>query len=101
MLPGGVCEDELNEMWGPEWEERVQTLLNFSLLQKKDKEPGQKTRYVLPPFMNNFAEAKICEEDKLLFHNNICHYYADILKKIFDINGKAFKNKGSQSELNH
>jgi len=41
--------------------------------------------------MQNYAEAKIPDEDKIRFQNLICHYYSIICKQILDKNGKAFK----------
>jgi len=42
--------------------------------------------------MNNYAEAKISEDDKIELHNIICHYYAMVCKKILDRNGKAVRD---------
>jgi hypothetical protein len=52
--------------------------------------------------MSNYAEAKIQEEDKILFQNAISKYYAKVCKEIFLKNGKSYKKKKDrQSELNH
>ena len=42
--------------------------------------------------MSNYAEAKIPEEDRIMFQNDICFYYAILCKKILDKNGKAKKH---------
>lgn len=36
MLPGGVYEEDLAEIWGTGWERYVEKLLNLSLLSKKE-----------------------------------------------------------------
>jgi hypothetical protein len=58
---------------------------------------------MLPPFMVNYAEAKIDYEDKEVFNEDLSIYYAKICKEIFDINGKAYKHKKADrhSELTH
>ena len=58
MLPGGVSEEELEELWGDCYHKHLDNLLNLSLISKKDN-ADEKTRYILPPFMNNYADAKI------------------------------------------
>lgn len=47
--------------------------------------------YILPPFMSNYAEAKIPDEYRIKFQNDICQYYSKICKKILDSNNKAPK----------
>jgi len=45
-------------------------LLDYSLIQKKEEDDGldrDGVKYTLPPFMSNYAEAKISEDDKLEF----------------------------------
>lgn len=37
LLPGGVYEYELKDLWGPDWEKHIQNLVNFSLVQKKEE----------------------------------------------------------------
>lgn len=52
--------------------------------------------------MSNYAEAKITDDERLMYQNDICHYYATVCKRILDKNGKAFNDKdGRPSELNH
>ncbi len=44
----------------------MENLMNFSLIQKKVDEDGvEGTKFTLPPFMSNYAEAKITEELKI------------------------------------
>ena len=66
LLPGGVYEQDLNEIWGSNWEPIADKLINYSLLQKKEhtKESNDKQKFILPPFMTSYAEAKITEELK-------------------------------------
>jgi hypothetical protein len=61
-------------------------------LQKKEDEDGNKVRYILPPFMNNYAEAKIKEDEKIKFQNDICSYYENVCREILTKNGKDYKN---------
>mmetsp|Transcript_35258 Transcript_35258/g.26297 ORF Transcript_35258/g.26297 Transcript_35258/m.26297 type:complete len:102 (-) Transcript_35258:526-831(-) len=84
----------------------MEKLLHYSLIQKKDDDESLRGRvlYSLPPFMSNYAEAKIPEDDKIELHNNICHYYAGLCKKILDKNGKtvsAAELECRPSELHH
>ena len=58
MLPGGVTEEELLELWGDCYKKHLENLQNLSLISCKD-DSDEKKRYILPPFMNNYAEAKI------------------------------------------
>lgn len=54
--------------------------------------------------MSNYAEAKITEEDKIVFQNYICHYYSNLCKQILDRNGKAPDMKSDinrTSEMHH
>jgi hypothetical protein len=36
MLPGGIFEEELGELWGPDYQKHVDKLMNLSLISKKD-----------------------------------------------------------------
>ena len=36
MLPSGIFEEELKDLWGPGWEVFTEKLLNYSLIQKKE-----------------------------------------------------------------
>lgn len=101
MLPGGIEDNEIAFLWGSNWQEPVESLLNYSLLYKRQNVDKESVIYCLPPFMNNYADAKIPEDDKLLFHEKICIYYSNICKQILDVNGKAYKSKNRQSDLNH
>lgn len=67
LLPAGIDEDQLNDLWGEGWPKEVETLLNFSLLSKKEIDNENKTKYTLPPFMSNYAEAKISDDEKIIF----------------------------------
>lgn len=49
--------------------------------------------------MSNYAEAKISDEDKIKFQNDICQYYSVIVKDLLNINGKAFKVRKSTKSL--
>ena len=87
MLPGGIQEDELEIIWGKGWRDNVQKLKDYSLISQKEY-PNAKSKLILPPFMSNYAEAKIPLEDKIKFQSEICKYYSRICKKIFEINNK-------------
>ena len=67
LLPGGVSEEDLNDIWGDNWEQFADKLFNFSLLQKKESNEDKKNKYILPPFMGNYAEAKIPDDLKIKF----------------------------------
>ncbi|CDW71451.1 UNKNOWN [Stylonychia lemnae] len=101
MLPGGIEEDELVELWGPDYSKHIEILLNFSLIQRKDHKNDSKRTISLPPFMSNYADAKISQDNKVMFQNDLCHYYANICKKILDNNSRSYKKQVRQSELNH
>ena len=36
LLPGGIYETELMDMWGTGWERHIRNLVNYSLVQKKE-----------------------------------------------------------------
>lgn len=108
LLPGGVYEQEFKDLWGIDWEKHIKLLCNYSLVQKKDENEEkyldddndesmapetqrtnqeetqvqkiEKIKYTLPPYMSNYAEAKITEEDRLQFQYDICNYYATVCK---------------------
>ena len=58
MLPGGIEEDELAELW-QDYKKPLELLMNFSLIQKKETKANNSVKYILPPFMSNYADAKI------------------------------------------
>jgi len=58
MLPGGIEEEELEQIWGHDYKKHVDRLADFSLISMKEQE-NEKTKFLLPPFMSNYAEAKI------------------------------------------
>ena len=99
MLPGGIEEEELEQIWGPNSKKHIEQLVRFSLIQKKEGD----SRLILPPFMSNYAEAKIPQDDKLIFQNDICHYYSKICENILLKNGKSVKKSSQHTpvELNH
>lgn len=51
--------------------------------------PNAQSKLILPPFMNNFAEAKVSTEDKVRFHSELCRYYYKICKKIYEVNNRC------------
>lgn len=67
LLPAGIDEDQLDDLWGVDWEKEVTILLDYSLLQKKEIDNEKKNKYTLPPFMANYAEAKITEDEKIIW----------------------------------
>lgn len=74
MLPGGVHEEELLQMWGPDCQKHIDKLFNLSLTSKKEQH-NDKPKLILPPFMVSYAEAKIDPEDLEEFNLDICEYY--------------------------
>ncbi len=66
MLPGGVQEHELDQLWDLNWKTHFEILKNLSLISIKEI-PNSQSKLILPPFMNNYAEAKISQEDKTEF----------------------------------
>ena len=66
MLPGGICLEELPQLHFPDCNECLSKLENLSLISHKES-PNEKTKLILPPFMNNYAEAKIKFYDKAIF----------------------------------
>ena len=37
MLPGGIEEEELQELWGPDYRKHVDKLMNLSLIARKEQ----------------------------------------------------------------
>lgn len=77
MLPGGVHEEELQEIWGDDYQKHIDKLLNLSLISRKEQH-NDKPKLILPPFMVSYAEAKIDPEDQEDFNIDICTYYSKI-----------------------
>jgi len=104
MLPGGVYEEELKDMWGPDYQKHIDKLLNLSLTSRKDQH-NDRPKLILPPFMVSYAEAKIDPEDLEEFHLYICEFYSNICEEIYKMNGKSYKSKKTEdvreSELSH
>ena len=80
LLPGGVEEDELMQIWGDKrWEKYAEVLRKASLLVYK---PAEK-QYTLLPFMNSRAQ-ELLEEDsnsqKIKFHLKWWKFYLDFCK---------------------
>jgi hypothetical protein len=81
LLPSGCSDSDLNALWGDGWHYLAEKLLRSSLLVKKNGENGE-NRYSLFPFMNQYAESLMNEEDLLAEHKRICKYLARICKEI-------------------
>mmetsp|Transcript_10357 Transcript_10357/g.10388 ORF Transcript_10357/g.10388 Transcript_10357/m.10388 type:complete len:304 (-) Transcript_10357:33-944(-) len=91
LLPGGCSEEDLDELWGKNWYHCVERLLRASLLVKKTQE-NRENKYTLLPFMNKFAEQKMCDEERTNLHLKSCRYYGNICKKMLHANHNSHSN---------
>lgn len=76
LLPGGIKQQELNELWGStSWKPLKDHLIRASLLVYK---PGENMLTLLP-FMNTRAYELLEEEEtkKTEFHLKCCKFYKD------------------------
>ena len=80
LLPGGVEEEELTQIWGDKsWENFAEILRKASLLVYK---PTEK-QYTLLPFMGSLAWELLDEDSgskKLKFHLKLCKFYFEFCK---------------------
>jgi hypothetical protein len=80
----------LKEIWKKQGEadkgceEHIKTLMNLSLLQLKEQAGDRnKSKLILPPFINNYAEQTIDPVLKTRFQTTLCSYYSKVLQDIF------------------
>ena len=91
LLPGGIKQPELTELYGsPAWKPLKENLIRASLLVYKPAE----NMLTLLPFMNTRA-FELLEEDenkKTEFHLKCCKFYKEFCAKYLNqINDKSFK----------
>ncbi|CAD8119890.1 unnamed protein product [Paramecium sonneborni] len=94
LLPCGIYNDELNDVWGPGWEKLAAQLIKSSLLLQTKK--NTKTHYCLYNFTAKFAESKLDAKWKRVYHHNIVKlllkksqiYYTQIGTQAHDINNQ-------------
>ncbi|CAD8105419.1 unnamed protein product [Paramecium primaurelia] len=94
LLPCGIYNDELNDVWGPGWEKLATQLIKSSLLLQNKK--NTKTHYCLYNFTVKFAESKLEQKWKRVYHHNIVKlllkksqtYYTQIGTQAHDLNNQ-------------
>lgn len=76
MLPGGVTEDELNQLWDSikeltPWHSAILLLENHKLVERRVRQSTGETKILLTKFVGTFAEALIEEQQQTSFHKII------------------------------
>lgn len=85
MLPGGITETDLTQIWGNEnWMSLKEKLMKASLLVSKVE--NEVTKYALLPVMNKYAEAQLSQIHFKKLHMMCVDFYLRTCKKMFKEN---------------
>ena len=90
MLPGGVTESDLNQLWHgendkKEWDFLVDYLKNYSLLVKRVDLTKQKTKFMLSvPIMDKYAVFLLKPHELRKYQDLIVDFLTKLLKKVFN-----------------
>ena len=101
MLPGGVSEDDLENLWGnAQWMTLIEHLRRASLIVEKVETNSLRTKngvrkFRLLPFMNKYAESLLNSYDHKTFRDKCCRFLLEkcaVLYNVFHTETHRFHN---------